>query len=251
MTFSRPGDSHKHSLQTLNALDQYDDFMESIATVADLGCGTGEDLEWWATRATNDELSQPLNIKCTGVDTTHQIRFSKKYPNIAFQQANFEENLIPPKEKFDILWCHDAFQYCVNPLATLAKWWHCASDGGMLAIVVPQTTNYYQKKEFFTQASGCYYHYTMPNLIHMLAVNGWDCREGFFLKRPNEEWLHAVVYKSTHEPMDPRTTTLFELAEKNLLPESAVASINAHSYIRQQDLVLPWLDKSLSSLANQ
>ena len=79
MTFSRPGDSHKHSLQTLNALDQYDDFMESIATVADLGCGTGEDLEWWATRATNDELSQPLNIKCTGVDTTHQIRFSKKY----------------------------------------------------------------------------------------------------------------------------------------------------------------------------
>jgi hypothetical protein len=51
--------------------------------------------------------------------------------------------------------------------------------------------------------------------------------------------------------MDPKTTTLFELAEKKLLPDSAVASINAHGYIRQQDLVLPWLDKSLHSLGNQ
>ena len=251
MTFSRPGESHQHSLQTLNAMNQYNDFMESIATVADLGCGTGEDLEWWASRTTNDDNPEPLNIRCTGVDCVNQLRVKKKYSNIVYQNVNFEEEIFPPKEKFDILWCHDAFQYCVNPLATLGKWWHIASKGGMLAIVVPQTTNYYQKKEFFTQSSGCYYHYTIPNLIHMLAVNGWDCREGFFLKQPNEQWLHAIVYQSSYQPMDPKTTTLFELAEKKLLPDSAVASINAHGYIRQQDLVLPWLDKSLHSLANQ
>ena len=251
MTFSRPGESHQHSLQTLNAMYQYDDFMESISTVADLGCGTGEDLEWWAGRTTKDDNPEPLNIRCTGVDSINQLRNTKKYSNIVYQNVDFEKEIFPPKQKFDILWCHDAFQYCINPLATLGKWWHIVSEGGMLAIVVPQTTNYYQKKEFFTQASGCYYHYTIPNLIHMLAVNGWDCREGFFLKRPNEEWLHAIVYQSSYQPMDPKTTTLFELAEKKLLPDSAVASINAHGYIRQQDLVLPWLDKSLHSLANQ
>ena len=251
MTFSRPGESHQHSLQTLNAMNQYNDFMESIATVADLGCGTGEDLEWWASRTTNDDNPEPLNIRCTGVDFVNQLRVKRKYSNIVYQNVNFEEEIFPPKEKFDILWCHDAFQYCVNPLATLGKWWHIVSKGGMLAIVVPQTTNYYQKKEFFTQSSGCYYHYTIPNLIHMLAVNGWDCREGFFLKQPNEEWLHAIVYQSNYQPMDPKTTTLFDLAEKKLLPDSAVASINAHGYIRQQDLVLPWLDKSLHSLGNQ
>lgn len=248
MTFSKPGESHQHSLETLNAMYQYDDFMESIATVADLGCGTGEDLEWWASRTTRDESATPLNIRCTGIDHAGQLHIAKKYSNMVFQNVDFEAEIFPPKEKFDILWCHDAFQYCINPLATLGKWWHIVSEGGMLAIVVPQTTNFYQKKEFFTQSSGCYYHYTIPNLIHMLAVNGWDCRAGFFLKRPNEEWIHAVVYQSEHKPMDPKTTTLFDLAEKNLLPESAVASINAHGFIRQQDLVLPWLDRNLHSL---
>ena len=42
--FTKAGDSHKHSLETLNALYQYDDFMSSIGTLVDLGCGNGDDL---------------------------------------------------------------------------------------------------------------------------------------------------------------------------------------------------------------
>ena len=59
---ANPAQSHAHSQQTLNALYEYDDFMESIATMVDLGCGTGLDLEWWATRTTRDDNPQPLNI---------------------------------------------------------------------------------------------------------------------------------------------------------------------------------------------
>ena len=47
--FRNEEESHQHSLQTLNQLYEYDDFMMSIKTVADLGCGTGKDLIWWAT----------------------------------------------------------------------------------------------------------------------------------------------------------------------------------------------------------
>ena len=83
----------------------------------------------------------------------------------------------------------------------------------------------------------------------MLSVTGWDCRGGFFLKKPTDNWLHAVVYKSDQEPLNLKTTRWYDLMEKKLLPETADASISRHGYLRQQDLVLPWLDKSLTSYA--
>ena len=250
--FVRPEDSHAHSLQTLNAFYEYDDFMESIATVVDLGCGNGLDLEWWATRTTRDEVPIPLNIRCVGVDLLDQLPVARKYSNITYQKTDFESEIFTPSDrKFDVLWCHDAFQYCVNPLATLAKWWHMTSDGGMLAIVVPQTTNVFRKKLAFSQQSICYYHHTLVSLIHMLSVTGWDCRDGFFLKRPDDVWLHAVVYKSSTAPMNPSTTTWYDLADTNLLPETAKDSVMKHGFLQQQDLILPWIDKSLSWLGQQ
>jgi hypothetical protein len=68
MTFRNLDEAHAHSLQTLNQLYEYDDFMGSIRTVADIGCGQGKDLEWWATRTTRDDLPEPLNIVCQGID---------------------------------------------------------------------------------------------------------------------------------------------------------------------------------------
>jgi len=37
--------SHAHSLETLTALYEYDDFMQSIGIMADMGYGNGYDLE--------------------------------------------------------------------------------------------------------------------------------------------------------------------------------------------------------------
>jgi SAM-dependent methyltransferase len=250
--FRNAEESHAHSLKTLNALYEYDDFMASIGTVVDLGCGVGMDLEWWATRTTRDETPQPLNIDCIGVDQLPQLTVAKKYPNITFQSVDFETTIIPKKKKlFDVLWCHDAFQYALNPIETLSRWWHIASDGAMLAIVVPQTTNFQARQQVFSQSNGVYYHHTLVSLIHMLAVAGWDCRSGFFKKNLTDTWLHAVVYKSTHEPMNPKTTSWYELADRKLLPESADSCIKRHGELRQQELIVPWLDKSLMHLGLQ
>jgi SAM-dependent methyltransferase len=239
--------SDRHSLQILNTLYEYDDFMLSIKTLVDLGCGTGEDLEWWATRTTRDDIPIPLNIRCCGVDLADQLPMARKYSNITYQKTNFEKEIHPfKKSKFDVLWCYNSFQYCIDPIGTLARWKNIASDGAMLIISVPHTTNFVQRQMAFEQPSGCFYHHTMVSLIHMLAVNGWDCRGGYFLKSPIDAWTHAIVYNSDIPSMDPRTTTWHQLSELKLLPESADKSVMAHNYLRQQDLTIPWIDKSLT-----
>jgi SAM-dependent methyltransferase len=251
MMFGSPEQSHNHSLETLNWLQEYDEFMESIATLIDLGCGSGLDTEWWATRVTRDDNSKPLNIECVGVDTIDQLFTPRQNKNVSYRCADFEKPLDVPADKlFDVLWCHDAFQYALDPIGTLSRWYEIANPGAMLILIVPETQRIHHKKLMFTQQSGCYYHYSMVNLIHMLAVTGWDCRGGFFKKEPTSPWIHAIVYKSEHKPMDPRTTTWYQLSEMGLLPESADASIQKHGELQQQELVVPWLDKSLCWLGN-
>lgn len=251
MTFKNAQESHSHSLLTLEQLYQYDDFMASLKSIVDLGCGPGLDLEWWATRTTRDDDAAPLNINCIGVDIIDQVPVVKQYANATYQKNSFENTLWPPPEKFDVLWCHDSFQYALNPLQTLANWYDIASAGAMLAITVPQTTNIHRRELDFSQVDGVYHHYTIVNLIHMLAVSGWDCKAGFFKKSATDPWISAVVYKSAHRPMDPAVTRWYDLVEKGLLPDSADKGINARGYLEQKDLIVPWLDKSLSWLGQQ
>lgn len=250
--FRNPEESHRHSLEILNLLYEYDDFMESVGSVADLGCGDGMDLEWWATRTTRDDNPVPLNIKCAGIDILDTIKVSKKYPNISYQKTDFENvEELSKNLKFDVLYCHDAFQYCITPISTLKSWRNITNDSGMLILSIPETVNVHRRTLSYIQPTGCYYHHSMVSLIHMLAINGWDCQAGFFKKAIGDPWLHAIVYKSDHEPMNPKTTSWHNLAEKNLLPKSAVQSIERYGFVRQEDLILPWLDKSLSWLGKQ
>jgi SAM-dependent methyltransferase len=249
MTFAHAGDSHTHSLGILNLLYQYDDFMASIVSMVDLGCGNGDDLKWWATRTTRDDVPIPLNIRCTGVDLGPQLSATTQYNNIFYQQNNFEDLIPPPPAGFDILWCHDSFQYALAPIQTLSRWWDIASPGAMLYIGIPVTQRIHRRELDYHLTSGCYYHHTLVSLIYMLATAGWDCRAGFFKQAPNDPWIHAVVYKSVYKPLDPKTATWHTLSELKLLPESADRSIMLHNYLRQQDLVVPWLDHSLMSMA--
>jgi SAM-dependent methyltransferase len=249
MKFNLTTDSHLHSLETLNQLNEYDDFMFSIKTVVDLGCGSGDDLKWWATRTTREETQQPLNIECTGIDLFETFPLVKNHKNIAYQQCNFEGSIETPKTGFDILWCHDAFQYALSPIQTLTNWWNMTSPGGMLYIGVPVTQQIHRRQLDFQLPSGCYYHYTLVNLIYMLATTGWDCRSGFFKQSPNEPWIHAIVYKGDQKPLDPKTASWYELSERKMLPESTDRSIAAHGFLRQQDLVVQWIDHSLMSMA--
>jgi SAM-dependent methyltransferase len=243
-------ESHRHSLKTLEALYEFDDFMESIDSVIDMGCGTGLDLEWWATRTTRDENPRPLDIRCFGIDNLPSLSMVKEYPNISYRSTDFEAPIPVGKRKYDVVWSHDSFQYAIDPFTTLKNWRDATNDGGMMILIVPQTTNLEFNTQAFDQRDGVYWHWTIVNLMHVLAVSGWDCKNGFFLKEPTDPWIHAVVYKSQHEPMDPKTTRWYDLAERGLLSDSAVNSINRHGYLRQRDLTLPWIDKSLHSFAD-
>lgn len=247
MFFQNHEQSHAHSRETLDWLYEHDDFMASIETLVDLGCGSGLDLEWWATRTTRDKSPEPLNISCTGIDVFDSLAVAHRNPNIVYQRNNFEKQIYTPKKKkYDVLWCHDAFQYAINPLSTLKLWWEIAEPGAMLCLILPQTTNIEHRRMSFIQPNGCYYHHSIVSLIHMLAVNGWDCNSGFFKKSPTDSWLHAVVYRSNIAPQDVTTTSWYHLADQNLLPKSAADSVQRHGYVDQSELVLPWLDKNLT-----
>ena len=248
IVFGSPHESHQHALETLSLLEQYQDFMMSIDSMCDVGCGDGLDLEWWATRTVEDDNgnAQPLNIKCTGIDLKESLTSTKVYKNISYERRDFE-SAPEVSNKYDVIWCHNSFQYALNPLSTLMFFNRMLTKGGMLALTVPQTTNVVYHKQEFDQIDGQYYNYSIVSLIHMLAVNGFDCKGGFFKKNPEDPWIHAIVYKSRHAPMDPRTTRWIDLMEKDLLPDSADISINKCGYVRQRELVLPWINKSNAS----
>jgi len=239
--------SKKH---ILDLFYQYDDFMESIGRVVDLGCkNEAMNLQWFANATTRDEQALPLNIKCVGVNNID--RLNVKHNGISFQKGS-PELFSATKKKFDILFCHDTLQFILDPYKALANWWHIANQDAMLAIAVPQTTNVEFNTLEYNFKINHKYHYTVPMLIYMLAVNGWDCNSGFFKKDQNDPWIFAIVYKSNTEPMDPNTTNLYKLAEETmLLPESAVRSLTKYESIRQQDLLLPWLDKNLIDMSQQ
>lgn len=249
MKITSEQDNKGTSRRILNSLYEYDDFMASVSSMVDLGCGPGHDLVWWATATTRDDSPQPLNIRCYGVDLEPAPKFLSQHLNITYQQTSFEEDIISHPGGFDVLWCYDAFQYAVNPLQTLTQWWHMTSPGGMLVVSVPQTVLVHQRRLAYYLDSKSLYHHTLVSMIRLLATAGWDCRSGFFQQLPNDPWIHAIVYKSMHAPLDPKTSNWYQLSELGLLPESADRSILAHGHLQQQDLIVPWIDKSLMSMA--
>ena len=59
------------SRPALELLNQFDDFKLSIKNMADLGCGDGSDLEYWANMRDTNIDGTPgkyLDIGCYGVD---------------------------------------------------------------------------------------------------------------------------------------------------------------------------------------
>jgi hypothetical protein len=243
--------AYQHSKKhILDLFHEYDDFMESIGRVVDLGCDTEAfNMLWFANATTRDVQQLPLNIKCIGQSNIDKLL--TKHNGISFQKGA-PEMLSKTKRKFDILYCHDTLQFILNPYQALANWWNIANKDAMLVIAVPQTTNVeFNTLEYNTQMN-YKHHYTVPMLLYMLAVNGWDCNGGFFKKAIDDPWIFAIVYRSDTKPMDPNTTNLYKLVdETNLLPDTAVQSITKHGMIKQKDLILPWLDKSLMDMRQQ
>lgn len=241
--FANPELSHQHSLEILNLLYGYDSFLDSISVVADMGCGPGLDAQWWATLMTRDDPPEPRNYKVFAVDTdlSRVDQNLRELPNVSWLGYDFEQASVLPQQ-VDLIWCHDAFQYVLNPIATLANWSRQLNVNGMLAMAIPQSVNYIRNRLNYRTDSHVYHNYSIANLVHMLAVNGFDCRDAYFYKNPETNWLYLAVYKSS-EPMDPRTTSLYNLADRGLLHDSIIDSLTKYGHVNNDDIVYPWLDK--------
>ena len=225
----------------LNQIRQYDTFLDHLKVVADMGCGTGEDITWFATLETRDEPPEPYNYKCYAIDQDQaKLDQVPDLENIIKIKRNFNELCIPVK--VDFMLAHDVLQFSTNPLETLKVWNQQLNVNGMLALAVPCFSGVKDHLYYSRGYNNQYFHYTPVNLLHMLAVNGFDCRDAYLHKVKNDPWVRIAVYKA-QEPMDPATTTFNDLIDKKLLHPSIVNSIMKHGEIRQEEIVMPWLDR--------
>jgi SAM-dependent methyltransferase len=241
--------SHEHSLEVLNLIHGYDSFLDSLKTVADMGCGAGLDSEWWVTLETRDDPPEPRNYTVYGVDTDiykidqHMIESN---PNFSRIEADFETVVLP--KKADLIWSHDTLQYAKNPLACLKHWNSQMNPNGMLILSVPQTTYVHRNRLTIENHSNQYYSFNILNLIYMLAVSGFDCRDAYFYRKQNTPWLYAAVY-ATNTTL-PENPTWHDLAEKNLINDSIINSVNKYGYAKIEELIVCWLDKENYRITN-
>lgn len=235
----------RHSLPILETIRQYDTFLESLRHVADLGCGTGEDIYWWATLENYDDPPEPYNFNCFAVDRNpDQLSKVPDHKNIHKIHDVYDRPHLFPVS-IDLIWAHDCLQYSINPLETLRMWNSYMTVNGMLILSVPQHTGVEHNRFYSRGYNGCYYHFNPISLIYMLAVNGFDCRDAYLIKKFQDPWINVAVYKSDVAPMDPMNTSWYDLIEKNLLHPSIVDSVNINGYLKQEEIVMPWLDKEL------
>lgn len=244
MAFRNAYESHEHSLHTLELIYGYDSFLDSLYKIADFGCGTGMDSQWWATLESRDDPPEPRNYVVYAVDQdiSQLDEEVKALPNVYAIQADLEHPDFALRN-LDLIWCHDVFQYMINPMATLRQWNLMMSDNGMLMLSFPQNISYQYNRLQHNSRNGSYYNYSILNLMYMLAVNGFDCRDAYFYKNVNDPWLHAAVYKSSVAPLNPKTATWAYLAELDLVNDSVKNSLNKYNYVRQEDIITTWLDR--------
>lgn len=241
--FENDAQSHQHSLSILNQLSQYDSFLENLSSIADMGCGLSDDIVWWAEKENNfEDPPVPYNYTCYAIDHDSRMLDRNLPDNVHKITADFETKVLP--RPVDFIWSHNSFQYALNPVNTLKLWNEQMNENGMLYICVP--TQRYTKHNRMLRGTADfeYYSHTLGNLIYMLAVNGFDCNDAYFLKEQAEPWIHAAVYKSAVEPMDPRTTSWAKLAELGLLNKSMKDSVTKYGYLEENDLIFSWLDRS-------
>ena len=200
--FKNAQESHNHSREVLDILYQYDSFLDSLQVIADFGCGAGLDTQWWANLWTRDDPPEPRNYTCCAVDQnlSRVKKETSNLSNVHMFEDDFETSAVLPVPA-DLIWSHDAFQYVINPLQTLKLWNQQMNVNGMLILVFPQAAHYEYNRPQNLSWSGCYYNHNIVNLMYMLAVNGFDCRDAYFKKTENNPWLYAAVYKSDIEPI--------------------------------------------------
>jgi len=244
MIFNSEQESHEHSLQTLEQLNEHYEFKVSVKNVLDIGCGKDLlDLKYWASMTDEfdeDNPGRPLNIDCVGLDKIDISETSEKNIKLRKHDFNLEHGFGEFKDNFDVVWCHDVMQFSWNPLWFLNNVNRVTNNGGMLYLCVPSTINVlYNQFENYTY-SGQFSTFTMTQLIYMLALNGYDCKDYYIKKEPYVDLLEVITYKIS-DPLD-YNTSWYDLLEKDLLTPNMNEIVNKKGYLTNQGLVTIWLD---------
>ena len=243
--FKNAYESHEHSLKTLQLLCEYDSFLDNLSVIADMGAGGGLDAKWWAELCTRDDPPVPHNYLVYAVDD--DLRTLEPgiadIENITAIAGNYLEERIIPRS-VDLMWAHACLQKAHNPLKCLSAWRSTMTVNGMLVLSVPQTTywDHSHNRLVISNYSNQYFSYNILNLMYMLAISGFDCRDAYFYRETNTPWLYAAVYATDHEPL-PKHATWHDLAERRLINDTVINSVNRYGYARLEDIVVHWLDK--------
>ena len=230
-----------HSLLTLEALNEFDDFKASIKHMADFGCGKGLDLEYWGNMSENTEQGpgRYLDFNCVGFDLNAE---SNKPSRKNIKYKNFDLNSSDPmwSVPFDLIWSNNTMQYLHSPVEFLGRVNKNLSMGGMLYLCVPSTINVLHHRFQNYTPAGHLNTFTVTQIIYLLALNGFDVKDFYLQKRKFEDIIQVIVYKE-REPL-PYNTTWYELVDKDILNDEMKEIVLKNNVLTDLGVVTTWVD---------
>lgn len=237
-----PNDSYAHSLKTLEILNQFDDFKRSIKTMADLGCGSGRDLQYWANMQDYDEDGLPtrdLDIKCIGFDLDCE-RIKPRRDNIKYKNFDLNSTDLMWSVPFDVVWCHNLMQHLYSPVEFLGRVNRSMSMSGMFYLCVPSTVSVlYHTFQNYTPSMH-YNTFTVTQIIYLLALNGFDVKDCYISKHKYDDFIEVIAYKQS-DPL-PYTTTWYEMVDRELLSDNMKEIVLKNGILSDQGIVARWID---------
>jgi ubiquinone/menaquinone biosynthesis C-methylase UbiE len=231
------------NIETLTILNQFQDFIDNIKTVADMGCGEGNDALWWAT-LTNDN-GKPRDIKINAIDQTIDRSKVIKHPNISYRECNLNNTGLA-NNSHDFVWAYNSLQYSLSPLHTLSHWWAIMKVDAMLLVTVPYNFSVDNHRDILKVDSeyqqNCYFNWTLGNLIMSLVITGFDCRNSYFKIDKQQKYIQAAVYKLPQQ-VD-INMNWYQLCDKKMLPLCVEEAIMKNGNFKDTDITCEWIDRT-------
>ncbi len=131
-------------------------------SLIDLGCGCG--LQSRALLAAGGRRVLGIDRIATWEGPTPE--------NLRFVKGDWTD----PPGGFDAAYSHHVLEHQRDPIGTLNQWANLVRPGGRLFLAVPPP------RADHTSAGHIALGWTLAQLAYLLAVAGWDCRRGRFLK---------------------------------------------------------------------